>query len=137
MLLRLIVERAAIDNAVNLAGDFLDLTELNAVSEVLDLSVHSAVEVQNAVLVKAAEVACAVNQLAVVGVERILDKRLLGVARVAVVTERENGAAYADLTCFTDSNRLVVFGEKGDSVVVIRRTDRQNGVVAVGPYWLT
>ena len=89
MLLRLIVERAAIDNAVDLAGGFLDLTELNAVSEVLDLSVHSAVKVQNAVLVKAAEVACAVNQLAVVGVERILDKRLLGVARVAVVTERE------------------------------------------------
>ena len=87
MLLGLVVERTAVDNAVDLAGSFLDLAELDAVAEVLDLPVLSAVEKQGTVGSKAAEVAGLVDQLAVVGVERILDKGLLGVVGMGPLTQ--------------------------------------------------
>ncbi len=67
-----IVKRAAVCHACYLFGGLLDLAQLDAVAEVLDLAVFSAVEVQDAVFVKVAEVAGLVDQLAVVVVERIL-----------------------------------------------------------------
>ena len=95
----------------------------------LDLAIHAAVEHQVAVLAPSAEVAGLVDQLAVVRVERILEEGRVGDFLVAVVAQREDRTADADLTDLAVGGRGVIVVEQHDLIVIIRLTDRENGIV--------
>ena len=98
-------------------------------AEVFYLAVFSAVEVQHAVFVKAAEVACFVYQLAVLVVERVLHEHLIGLLMVAVVAKREDGTRHADLALFALRCGGVVLIQQENAVVVIGLADGKHGVV--------
>lgn len=123
------IQGTAILHAVDQLRGLFDLAELDAVTEVLDLAVHTSVEHQVAVFAPAAEVAGLVDQLAVVRVQRILDKGRVGDFLVAVVAERQDRTADADLTDLAVGREGVVLIQQRDLIVIIRLADGQDGIV--------
>src|SRR5207249_10014061 len=107
----LVIDDAAVANAVHLKDRMLDLAEFDAVAEVLDLKIAAAQKHQLTAAVPVAEIAGAVDQLGIMGIEGILDKPFGGAFGIIPIAQSEGTAAHADFARLIHFGELVVFVE--------------------------
>ena len=100
----LLIQGAAFADAGDLFCGFLNLTQLDAVTHVLDLTVLSAMEFQNTILPEFAQITSLVNQFPIIGIQRILQEGFCGLFRISIVTQGQNGTGDADLADLTGAS---------------------------------
>ena len=98
-------------------------------AEMLDLSIHSSVEFEHAVLTHNADISCFVNKLIVRLVQRILNKRSRRPLGVVVITERKYRTADANFALLALLRCRTVLIDEENTVVLIGQAYRQNSII--------
>ena len=90
----MVINHAAVIYHLQSQNGVLYLAQLDAVSVVLDLGIFTSAVDNLASFVPIAYIPCQVNILAILVVQRILDKSLVGLFPVAIIAKRQAGTGY-------------------------------------------
>ena len=90
-----VVEADGVVQALDAVERHFNFAQLNAVAHVLDLPVAAGKKIEIPVLPLHGHIARAVENVAVIGAERVLDKGGIGLFCVGKISRRKSGAAHA------------------------------------------